>query len=602
MTLRELLNEKPLLLDGAFGTYYPAVAANPLSKCELANLQHPEDVAFIHQQYLKAGANAIRTNTFLANRRNLGVDGETLDEVIAHGVRIAREEAHGLPVIADIGPIYTQPGETDPDFGEYAEVVDSFLRAGVTNFLFETFGENRYQTRLARRIKDVLPEAFVICSFESDQDGLTASGENVRTIFEELNRVPAIDALGLNCGTGPHHILETMKDLPPIAKYFSLIPNTGYPEVSRNVVHFPSDNREYYAEKITEGIGLGAAIVGGCCGTDPEYIRLMADSLQSLNMTPAQGLRISKLTPEVAARRSTLLQKMEQGGRVVIVEYDSPKEPDILTYLENARRFQTMGVDAITIADNPVAKARMDASYLASRVTNSVGLDVIPHFACRDRNLNATKGLLLGLNADGVDNVLVVTGDPVLTTDRENIKSVFNFTTTTLLKYIAELNGTLFKGGFTMACALNVNSINFPAELKKSLRKEEAGAVMHLTQPIMSRQGIENLKTARKNVKGKILGGIYPLTGYRNAKFMANELPGCDIDPDIVESFRDLDPEEANACSYELATFFMDAIAPYVDGYYLMMPFTRMDLVEPLVRYIQDQETAQQPILEQRSV
>lgn len=590
MTLRELLRKKPLLLDGAFGTYYPTVANHPLPQCELANLHYPEDVALIHRHYLRAGANAIRTNTFLANRRNLKVDAETLDQVIAKGVSIARKEAGDLPFVADIGPIYTEPGEEEPTFDEYTEVVDGFLRAGAENFLFETFGENKFQTRLAQRIKEALPSAFIICSFESDQDGLTSSGENVRTIFEELNRIPAIDALGLNCGAGPHHTLETMKDLPRIDKYFSLIPNTGYPEVTRNAVHFPSDNKEYYAEKIAEGVGLGAAIAGGCCGTNPQYITLVAEALKNIQVIPQPGLRISKPTPDVTAKRSTLLQKMEEGRRVIIVEYDSPKDPDIKTYLENARHLKTLGVDAITIADNPVAKARMDASYLASRVTNSLLLDVIPHFACRDRNLNATKGLLLGLNADGVDNVLVVTGDPILTTDRDNIKSVFNFTTTTLLKYIAELNATLFRGGFTMGCALNLNSINFPMELKKSLAKEHAGASMHLTQPIMSRQGLENLKTARRTVKGKILGGVYPLIGYRNARFMANELPGCDIDEEIVEGFRDLTQEEANAFSYELTTAFIDAMAPYVDGYYIVMPFTRMDLVEPLISYLHKQE------------
>ena len=175
-----------------------------------------------------------------------------------------------------------------------------------------------------------------------------------------------------------------------------MIPNTGYPEVIRNIVHFP-DNKEYYAEKTMEGVELGAAIIGGCCGTNPDYIRLVAQRLQDYSAIPGLGLKTSDTGLDVLSKKSTLLKKMERGERVVVVEYDSPKEPKIKDYLENAGRFKAMGVDAITIADNPIAKARMDASYLASRVKNAVNLEVIPHFACRDRNLNATKGLLLGL-------------------------------------------------------------------------------------------------------------------------------------------------------------------------------------------------------------
>ncbi len=585
MKIRQWLKERPLLLDGAFGTYYPTIADKPFTECEMANLHAPEDVARVHRNYIQAGANAIRTNTFSANKRTLAVDSDTLVRIIAAGIQIARAEANELPVIADIGPIYINPGENPPDYAEYCEIVDVFIAEGVENYLFETFGENVYQTALARRIKAKLPDAFIICSFESDQDGLTSSGENVRSIFEELGKVDEIDALGLNCGAGPHHTLETMERLPPLGKYFSMIPNTGYPEVIRNIVHFP-DNKEYYAEKTMEGVELGAAIIGGCCGTNPDYIRLVAQRLQDYSAIPGLGLKTSDTGLDVLSKKSTLLKKMERGERVVVVEYDSPKEPKIKDYLENAGRFKAMGVDAITIADNPIAKARMDASYLASRVKNAVNLEVIPHFACRDRNLNATKGLLLGLNADGIENILVVTGDPVLTTDREKIKSVFNFTTTTLLNFIMDLNGSLFGGGFTIGCALNVNSPSFEGELKKSLRKEAAGAVMHLTQPILSPRGVENLKKARQLLKGRILGGIYPITSHRNALFMANELAGCDVDPKIVDSFKELDPAATLANSFEISTGFIDAIKPYVDGYYIVMPFARLDIVEPLVKYI----------------
>lgn len=589
MTIREWLNHDILLLDGAFGTYYPTVAENPYPECELANLYAPADVARIHRDYLQAGATAIRTNTFSANRRTLKTDHATLARVIASGIAIAREAAGERPVIADIGPIYTNAGEDQPDYEEYCEIVDLFIAAGVENYLFETFGENLYQARLAQRIKASLPDAFIICSFESDQDGLTASGENVRSIFEKLGSIEAIDALGLNCGAGPHHTLETMKRLPGLTKYFSMIPNTGYPEVIRSIVHFP-DNPEYYAEKILEGVDLGAAIVGGCCGTTPACIELIHHKLKETPRVPHPGLTIREAQAGVRSRKSSLLQKMDRGERVVIVEYDSPKVPDIKTYLGNAARFKAMGVDAITIADNPIAQARMDASYLASRVTHAVGLDVIPHFACRDRNLNATKGLLLGLNADGIENILVVTGDPVLTTDRERIKSVFNFTTTTLLNYLGDLNTTLFGGGFTIGCALNVNSVNFEVELAKSLRKEAAGAVMHLTQPILSQWGVEHLKLARQTLKGRILGGIYPISSHRNALFMANELTGCDVAPAIVKSFEGLDPDQVLANSQAISLRFIDQIRDYVDGYYLVMPFARLDLIEPLVRSIHQTE------------
>lgn len=585
MTIRDRLQQGPFLFDGAFGTYYPTVVKNPELRCEMANLNDPASVVAIHRAYLDAGAMGIRTNTFGANKSNLDCDDATLKQVIQRGIALAKEAIgeRDIPLFADIGPIPKDTDEVASFYEDYRYIVDCFLEAGVEHFMFETMADEVPMAELAEYVREKSPEGYVLCSFESDQDGRTESGQSIRTILERLDKVDAIDALGLNCGAGPHHTLITMANLPPLHKSFSLIPNTGYPEVVRNTVRFPN-NARYYTDKMTQGLNLGAGIIGGCCGTTPKHIADLAELLATESWpVPQKGLLVSTDANAAAPGKSSMIRKMERGEKVIAVEFDSPKKPDLTAYMAKCRRLKALGIDGITIADNPVAQARLDASVLACKIKQDLDFQAIPHLTCRDRNLNATKSLLLALWAEGVENVLIVTGDPVLTSDKDMIKSVFNFNSRTLMGYIDGLNREQLDGGFSIAGALNINAVNFDAELKKARLKEEHGLQIHFTQPVHSALGMANLKRATEELSAKVLGGLYPIVGHHNALFMANELSGMNVDPAIVNRYEGLSKEEASDLAVEFTVEWASEMADFVDGFYVITPFSRVDLIERIV-------------------
>jgi homocysteine S-methyltransferase len=228
----------------------------------------------------------------------------------------------------------------------------------------------------------------------------------------------------------------------------------------------------------------------------------------------------------------------------------------------------------------------MDSSLLACKLRRELGIDPIPHMTCRDRNLNATKALLLGLSVEGVDNVLLVTGDPIPTAERSEVKSVFNFHSRKLATFVSELNRTELEHPFRIYGALNVNARNFAAELSRAKGKEAAGVTGFLTQPVLSPQAVENIKTARSELNGKILGGIIPVVSYRNACFMNSEIAGITVSEDIVERYRNKGREEAEELAVEISSEIAGKIAPYVDGFYLMTPFLRVNLMVRIMEEI----------------
>jgi homocysteine S-methyltransferase len=217
-----------------------------------------------------------------------------------------------------------------------------------------------------------------------------------------------------------------------------------------------------------------------------------------------------------------------------------------------------------------------------------LGITPIPHLTCRDRNINATKALLLGLNIEGINNVLVVTGDPVPTAQRDEIKGIFSFNSAVLAKYITNLNETVFGSPFNIGAALNVNVRHFDNQLQRAQKKIDSGVNLFLTQPVLSPAAVENIITARRELKVRILGGIMPIVSYKNACFMNNEIAGITVDDEIVEMYRDLSKEDAAELAVELSVKMAARIAPYVDGYYLITPFKRIDIILEIIKGIRD--------------
>lgn len=597
--VREYLQSETLLFDGAMGTYLSQLSRAGLEKCELANLQQPQQVLQVHRAYLQAGAKALKTNTFAANPAALANDVALLQQVISAGWRLANQAALELPeterpfIFADIGP-FAAAAEAGLCLDVQAglrPVVDCFLQLGAENFLFETFSDEAGLPELAAYIKRQCPQAFVVVSFAIQPDGYTRTGRAGAELLRTVQACPQIDAAGFNCVSGPYHLgkyLQEQQLQPADGQLLSIMPNAGYPTVINNRTFF-GNNPEYFAEQLGRIAEMDVRLLGGCCGTTPEHIAAVAERLRLLKHNKAENkagrfvavgdVSVGDLDVAAQSLPNRFRSKAEADEKLLAVELEPPQDVNLPQFMEKAKILQQAGVDIITVPDCPIGRARMDSSLLACKLHRELGVDVLPHMTCRDRNLNATKALLLGLSVEGVNNVLIVTGDPIPTAERDEIKSVFNFNSRILAKYISNLNETTLQTPFYICGALNVNARNFDVQLRLAEEKLQNGVQMLLTQPVLSKQGALNLRRAHQQLGAKILAGIMPPVSYRNACFMHNEISGITLDEELIESYRDKTPEEARALGVQVACQVVQGVAEFCDGFYMIPPFNKVDII-----------------------
>ncbi len=585
MNVRERLERGLLLFDGAMGTYYHAQYPDA-ERVEAANRRHPERIRAIHEADLEAGAQAIKTNTFSP----FDMEGETLEQTLEAGYALACKaaEPYGAAVFADLGPA----AQTEEDL---LRAVDCFLSLGAENFLFETFSDFSGLEQATARIKSKKPEAFVLVSFAANPDGVTRHGLAASALLRQAAACAEIDAAGLNCVSGPSHLLRLTEGLQEKPAILSVMPNAGYPTIVRGRTVYEG-TPAYFSGRMAELAAAGARIVGGCCGTTPEFIRHTRQALDALALgkVPKPVPVGTKAAPRglSAARkeggRNRLAEKLDAGQRVCAVELDPPVDADVSRFMEGARRLVAAGADTITVADCPIARPRVDSCMLAAKLRRELDIDPIPHMSCRDRNINATRALLLGLSIEKVRNVLIVTGDPVPSAERDEVKSVFSFHSAILAGYIRSLGEENVVAPFQVFGALNVNAANFDAELKKARRKREAGVRGFLTQPVMSERAFENLAQAHQEMPDmKLLGGVIPVVSERNALFMNNEVAGIEVPEEIVRQYHGLERDAAEDLAVELSVGFARRMEPLTAGWYFMTPFQRVSLIERILQALQ---------------
>ena len=582
--IRELLQTRPLLFDGAMGTYYKAA---PGVECEQANLTDPAGVLAVHREYLAAGADAVKTNTFSLPR--LAAAHTPGWEQLAQAgwqlaVRAAKET--GAAVFADLGP--APDTEAVPAGQVYTAVAKQFTALGARNFLFETLSSDAGLLDAVGAIKAEVPDAFVLVSFAVLPDGYTREGMYCKDLARRMQESGIVDAVGLNCVSAPGAMRTLAKQLGGTLP-LSVMPNAGYPIVTRTQVKYQG-RPEYFARELGRLAAEGTVqILGGCCGTTPAHIAALRAELDSLPVVkktaPAEEFSTAK--ERTVENEDAFLRKLNAGEKVIAIELDSPRTADLTGYLEGAKKLQAAGADLLTIADCPIAQARMDSSLVACRVHRELGLCTLPHMTCRDRNLNATKALLLGLYAEGVREVLAITGDPIPTAERDEVKNVYQFNSRKLAQYIVSLagEGRELPGPMTVFGALNLNARNFDVELRRAKEKLENGMSGFLTQPVLSAQALENLKKSRETLgaDAKILAGIMPVVSQRNAIFMENEINGIHVEDWIIEKFAGLDRAQGEELGLAISLEMAKAALPYADGLYLMTPFNRVALMERLI-------------------
>ena len=556
-------------------------------ECEQANLTDPAGVLAVHREYLAAGADAVKTNTFSLPRL-AAAHTPGWEQLAQAGWQLAVQAAEetDAAVFADLGP--APDTEAVPAGQVYTAVAKQFAALGARNFLFETLSSDAGLLDAVGAIKAEVPDAFVLVSFAVLPDGYTREGMYCKDLARRMQESGIVDAVGLNCVSAPGAMRTLAKQLGGTLP-LSVMPNAGYPVVTRTQVKYQG-RPEYFARELGRLAAEGTVqILGGCCGTTPAHIAALRAELDSLPVVEktAPAEEFSTMKKQTVENEDAFLRKLNGGEKVIAIELDSPRNADLTGYLEGAKKLQAAGADLLTIADCPIAQARMDSSLVACRVHRELGLCTLPHMTCRDRNLNATKALLLGLYAEGVREVLAITGDPIPTAERDEVKNVYQFNSRKLAQYIVSLagEGREMPGPMTVFGALNLNARNFDVELRRAKEKLENGMSGFLTQPVLSAQAVENLKKSRETLgaDAKILAGIMPVVSQRNAIFMENEINGIHVEDWIIEKFAGLDRAQGEELGLAISLEMAKAALPYADGLYLMTPFNRVALMERLI-------------------
>ncbi|MEG0250707.1 MAG: bifunctional homocysteine S-methyltransferase/methylenetetrahydrofolate reductase [Peptostreptococcus sp.] len=592
----------PLIFDGAMGTYYRDKVENALPECEMANIFDRDVIFNIHKEYLDAGAVAIKTNTFGANKESLNCSDDVLSTIIESGYRLAQDSVklyckdnkiarEDRFVFADIGPI-SHPSDSysyKDLVEEYVDIVDKFLELGAKNFIFETLDEDIFLLDVCNYIRKKEADSFIMVSFAINPDGYTRKGYYGEELIENISKSNLVDSVGFNCISGPGYLLKTIEKINLPESTISIMPNASYPTIVSNRVYY-SDNASYFANAMMDFLDYGVEIIGGCCGTTPKHIDKINDiigerkDIKSLKKLISTDKIESMRKIKTKKNPNLFYDKLCSSKKVIAVELDPPADINIEKYMENAYSLKKAGVDAITIADCPVARARIDSSLMAYKIKNELDIEPIVHLTCRDRNLNATKALLLGLNIENIRNLIIVTGDPIPNAEKNEIKPVFNFNSRILSQYIRELNEKIFTNNMMISSGLNINARNFAMELEKAKKKEEAGVEVFFTQAILSEKAIENLDWAKKVLKSKVMGGIIPIVSYRNAVFMNEEISGISVGKKIIEKYNGVSKEKASRLAVEISLEFMRKIEDKVDGFYLITPFSRVEIIEEIMK------------------
>jgi methionine synthase / methylenetetrahydrofolate reductase (NADH) len=599
---REALENRILVADGAMGTalYAKGIFIN---RCfDELNLSLPALVRDVHQDYLKAGAEILETNTFGANRKRLAAFGfaDKLRLINQAGVRIAREAARDQAFVAGaVGPLGIRleplgPTSLEEARAVFREQIGVLVESGVDLLILETFrdmSEVREAIFAAREAGG--NDLAVIAQMSIEDDGCLRDGTSTEDFTRRLDEWP-VDVIGLNCSSGPRVMLETIeKMLAYTAKPLSAMPNAGLPSTveGRNIYLCSPEYMAQYARRFLQA---GVKIVGGCCGTTAEHIkeiRAEARSIQPARRAqsviveePAKHAKALEKTP--VADKSALGAKLAAGTFVAFVEILPPRGIDASKEIEGARLCKAAGIDCINVPDGPRASARMSAQVTCQLIQQQAGIETVLHFCCRDRNILSIQSELLGAYTVGIRNLICITGDPPRMGIYPDATAVFDVDAIGLTNIVNNLNHGLDLGGNPMgsktALLLGVGAdpgrLNMDEELRRFEWKVRAGAEYVVTQPVFDLDLLEAFLQRTAAYKLPFIAGIWPLTSYRNAEFMVNELRVPVPEPYMERMRRAESAEAARAEGIAIAREMVERVRPLVAGVQLSAPFGRYEM------------------------
>lgn len=599
---RELLDsDQVYVFDGAMGTrlYDKGIYINR-SYDEL-NIAAPDLVREVHQEYVNAGADIIETNSFGATRHKLQPYGleSKLREINIAAAKIAREAAGKKVYVAGaLGPLGLRiepfgPTSFDEAKDMFKEQVEALLEGGVDLFVLETFSEIEAIEQAIRAVREST-DLPIVAQMTIQMDGNTVFGTTPEVFTARLDQLD-VDVIGLNCGMGPNHLLNALEKMRPLtSKKLSAQPNAGLPRDVQGR-QFYMGSPEYMAEFSRRFVQAGAKFVGGCCGTTPTHIKLMAESIRSVSprvsvaSIRSEPATVAELKPEdvtvvPAEERSRWAAKIARGEFVTSVEVLPPKGCDAEKTLDSIRLLKDAGVDGVNIPDGPRAQTRMSAQATAVLVEREIGIEAVLHYCCRDRNLLGMMSDLLGAAALGLHNLLIITGDPPKMGPYPDATAVFDIDAIGLTNMVNKLNHGLDLGNnpigrptaFSIGVGVNPGAVNMEEEIKRFEWKVEAGAEYAITQPVFDTAQLKRFLGMIEHVRIPIVAGIWPLISFRNAEFMHNEVPGVEVTPEILERMRiasDKSKEDAREEGIAIARESLLEVRDVIQGVQVSAPF-----------------------------
>jgi len=601
------VQEGSLLADGAMGTEIYARGIYTKRCYDELNVRQPDIILAIHSDYIAAGAELIETNTFGANSVRLSQYGlaDNVEAFNRSGVALAREAAGDQPVFiaGSMGPsglileedVDISSQRAAEAFRQQAAVLAD---AGVDAIILETFYSLDELVLALAAVKEVC-SVPVIAQFSFDPDRQIVF-ETVRSTVKEVAQKLSdhgADVIGTNCGIGPAVILPIVEALVKATdKPISVMPDAGYPQRQSGRMMYMGSSSEYFAEYARRYAQLGTRIIGGCCGTSPDMIAEAAKFLKGISAEQRSQVFIRDKREELYKPAVPLVERSPfgsyltgaKGDKVLVsVELSPPKGVSTSKLIEGTRLLKEGGVDVVNIPDGPRAVARMSPIACAKIVQDEVGLDTIVHYCCRDRNLLGMQMDLLGANAMGLGNVMLITGDPPKIGSVQTATPVFDVDAIGLIRMANDMNHGLglaeaeLKGQtrFVIGAGCNPGAIDPETELRRYGEKISAGAEYFFSQPVYLPELLENFLNSTTGFSAvPFFAGILPLASLRNAEFLHNEVPGMQIPDSIMARMRSASSKEEQQregirIAQEMVT---EAIRhPQVKGIYLFPPFGR---------------------------
>lgn len=611
---RQRLRGGPILADGAMGTMLYAEGIDYRRCFEELNLTQPGLVQTIHRRYVAAGAELIETNTFGGNRFKLANHQlqKKVRDINYAGGKIARDareiSGESVFVAGSIGPsgLALRPGVavSQSDLSDaYKEQAEGLSEGGVDLLILETFtdvGELAVAIRAVHQVCD-LP---IIAQLTFTEDLLTLAGQNIPTVVETLAPL-GIDLLGTNCTIGPQGVLDVIEAMASLTNIpLSAMPNAGFPKVVDGRFFYLT-TPQYCAEYTKHFLDAGATLVGGCCGTTPQHIKLMRETLSALKSAPAHRpasavtVRSTEEEEEAAPARgehqSQLAKKLKEGVFVTSVELDPPRGSNPAKVLAGAAMLKDQGVDCINIGDSPMARVRMSALAMAVLIQQQAGIEAIIHFTTRDRNLMAIQSDLIGAHALGIRNIIALTGDPPRVGDYPNATAVWDVDSIGLISILKRLNqGQDVSGSsiarptaFNVACAVTPKAHDIELEKARFRRKLEAGADVVMTQPLYTIEDLDQFLEEFGPIEVPVLLGILPMQSHRHAEFLHHEVGGIEIPDHLRERMR-LAGDRGREEGLNIALEFVTQIKGKVNGVYIMPSFGRYEVAAAIVKALQN--------------